>query len=100
MRFLLAAIALFGLFQLAAVPARAADASHYSTADTPIGTLLDDPAAVVIIDKIIPGFSKREGVDQARPVTFQAIQAYVPDEFTDERLAKMDEEFAKLPPKK
>ena len=36
-------------------PAPAAAAPVYTTADTDIGTLLDDPAAKAILDKHLPG---------------------------------------------
>ncbi|MDD3799250.1 MAG: hypothetical protein PHE36_08750 [Novosphingobium sp.] len=81
----------------AATPAVQAPAPKYTTADTEIGTLLDDPAAKAIIDKYIPGMTDNEQIEMARFLTLRAIQPYAPDDVTEERLEKIDEELAKLP---
>jgi len=68
----------------------------YTTADTEIGTLLDDPAARAILDKFVPEMTSSDQIDMARAMTLKSIQAYAPDDLTDEILAKIDAEFAKL----
>jgi len=87
-----------------ATPAPAAPAStapaHYTTADTEIGTLLDDPAAKAILEKNIPGMTTNDQIDMARGMTMKGIQQYSPDQITDAKLAAIDAEFAKLPVKK
>ena len=75
-------------------------AAHYSSAETDIGTLLDDPAARAVVDKHIPGFSTGDQIDMARSLTLKAIQQYAPDRFTDQALAEIDADLAKLPVKK
>lgn len=82
-----------------AAPATAAPA-HYTTADTEIGTLLDDPAAKAILEKNIPGMTTNDQIDMARGMTMKGIQQYSPDQITDAKLAAIDAEFAKLPVKK
>lgn len=77
-------------------PAPAAGAK-YSTADTDLGTLLDDPAAKAIVEKHIPGLTTNDQVDMARSMTLKAVQQYAPDSVTDTRLAAIDADFAKLP---
>lgn len=78
-------------------PAAAAPAKpKYSTAETDIGTLLDDPAAKAIIDKHIPGMTDNEQIEMARSMTLKAIQTYASDDVTDERLAKIDADLANL----
>ena len=74
--------------------------AHYSTSETAIGTLLDDPAAREVIDKHVPGFSSKPQIDMARSMTLKAIQQYDPTTYTDEVLAKIDADLAKLPEKK
>lgn len=69
----------------------------YTTADTEIGTLLDDPAAKAIVEKHIPGMTTNEQIDMARGMTLKAVQQYAPDTVTDARLAAIDADFAKLP---
>jgi para-nitrobenzyl esterase len=82
----------------AAKPAATAPAAKqaYTSADTDIGTLLDDAAAKAIVEKYIPGFTTNPQVDMARAMTLKAVQAFAPDEVTDDRLAKIDAELAKL----
>ncbi|WP_375194166.1 hypothetical protein [Sphingobium sp.] len=86
------------LAQTAAAPAANAVAkAKYSTADTDLGTLLDNPAAKAIIEKNIPGMTTNDQVDMARGMTLKAIQQYAPDDVTDARLAAIDADLAKLP---
>lgn len=80
----------------------ATDASapaHYTTADTDIGTLLDDPAAKAIVTKYLPQLTSNDQIDQARPMTLKAIQPFASDMITDEALAKIDADLAKIPVK-
>jgi para-nitrobenzyl esterase len=78
-----------------AVPAEKPKA-HYSTTETELGVLLDDPAAKAIVEKHIPGLTTNDQVDLARAMTLKDIQAFSPDDVTDERLAAIDAELAKL----
>jgi hypothetical protein len=66
-----------------------AAASGYSTATTPIAVLLGDPA----------GFSSNGQVEMVRGMTLQAIKPFAPGQFSDELLAKIDADLAKLPAK-
>lgn len=101
---MLAAIASVSLLGLPATAQTAgqstSQAAHYSTADTDLGTLLDDPAARAIIDKHLPGFSSNEQIDMARSLTLKGLQQYSPDTISDQALAKIDTDLAKLPVKK
>jgi para-nitrobenzyl esterase len=96
----LAALAAPAIAAAPAAPAPAATApaakAKYTTADTEIGTLLDDPAAKAIVEKHIPGFTSNDQVDMARGMTLKAVQQYASEEVTDARLAAIDAEFAKL----
>ena len=87
---------------LVAVGAEAA-AAHtpaYSSTDTLIGELLDNAATRAILDKYLPGFSTADQIDAARNMTLRACQQYAPETITDEALAKIDSDLAKLPPPK
>lgn len=77
-------------------PAAPTPAVHYTTADTEIGTLLDDPAAKAILEKVVPGMTTNPQIDMARSMTLKAIQQYAPDQLTDARIAQLDAEFANL----
>jgi hypothetical protein len=85
---------------MAQTPAPAAAAAHYTTAQTHIGILLDDPDAVASIDKYIPGLSSEQRISMAREKTLKSLQQYQPERFTDSALASIDAEFAKMPAKK
>ena len=75
-------------------------AAHYSTASTPIGDLLDDPAAKAVLFKYIPDMAKNDQIEMARGMTLKDVQQYAPDAISDKTLADMDAEFAKMPAKK
>jgi len=103
MRTFFTAIALAATLASGSTPAQStvpAPKPAYSVTDTDIGALLDDPAARAIVDKYIPGFSAGDQVDMARSMTLSSIQQFAPDRITDEALAGIDAEFAKLPAKK
>ncbi|BBF69671.1 hypothetical protein [Sphingomonas bisphenolicum] len=85
------------LAQTTSAPASSAPAKpKYTSTDTDLGTLLDDPVAKAIVEKHIPGLTTNDQVDMARGMTLKAIQQYSPDEVTDARLAAIDAELAKL----
>jgi para-nitrobenzyl esterase len=80
--------------------ADAARPAHYSVATTLVGTLLDDPAAVEILKRLIPTVYANDQFQQAgRSLTLKAIQQYEPDALSDENLAKIQAEFDKIPAK-
>jgi len=80
-----------------APPAKqSAPSQTYSTEDTPIGDILDNPVTRAILDKYLPGFSTAPQIDSARTMTLKAVQPYAEDTVTDEALAKIDAEFKKL----
>ncbi|HUD90891.1 hypothetical protein [Sphingobium sp.] len=80
----------------APAPTTAPAPTKYTTTDTDLGTLLDNPAAKAIIEKHIPGMTTNDQVDMARGMTLKAIQQYAPDDVTDARLAAIDADLAKL----
>lgn len=88
----------------AATPVLGADAAVattpvkplYTTADTPLGDLLDDPAAKAVLLKYIPDIIKNDGIEMARGMTLKTLQSYAGDQLTDDKLALIDAEFAKL----
>ncbi len=83
---------LFSIFLTAPVLAQSA----YSTSETDIGTLLDDPAAAEIVEKHIPGFTTNPQTMMARSFTLPALQSFVPDAVSDEVLEKIDADLATL----
>lgn len=79
-----------------AQPAPAATSAAYSTAETSIGTLIDTPATKAVIDKHLPQFSGNPQIEMARAMTLRQIQGFSADTLTDEVLAKIDADLAKI----
>lgn len=77
--------------------AEAKASGHYNSLLTPIGTLLDDPAARAILVREIPEVVNSDKIGMARGVTLSALQAYMPQLLTEEKLKTIDAELAKLP---
>ncbi|MDE2442365.1 MAG: hypothetical protein KGP14_15215 [Betaproteobacteria bacterium] len=95
-----------GLVALAAptTAAFAADApavakAAYSTADSDLGTLLDNPATKAVLSKYIAEMISNPQIDMARSMTLRQLQSYAGDKLTDDTLAKIDAELAKVPAK-
>ena len=102
---LIAAIAAT-MLPLAAAPAFAADAAAstaakpaFTTADTDIGTLMDNPATKAVLQKYIPTVIANPQFDMARSMTLKQIQSYAADQLPDDTLAKIDADLAKVPAK-
>lgn len=76
-----------------------APAARYSTWATPIGVLLEDPAARAAVDAQLPQFSAGPMVSMAKAMTLRAVQGYAPAVFTADRLAALDVALAKLTPR-
>ena len=90
----------------AAAPAFAADPAPaaapaakpaFTTAETDIGTLIDNPATKAVLEKHLPGMTSNPQIDMARSMTLKQIQGFAPDQFTDEALAKIDADLAAVP---
>ena len=77
-------------------PQSAGQLEHFSSGDTPIGTLLEDPAARAILVKYVPTLV--QGSRQIVSVTLRSIQGYAVQILSDDILAKIDRELAMLPP--
>ena len=56
-----------------------------------------DPATKAVIDKHMPGFSSNPQIDMARSMTLKQIQQFAGDQITDDVLAKIDADLAKIP---
>lgn len=81
-------------------PPAAAPAAHYSTENTDLGTLLDDPAAKAVLTKYVPDLIASDQIDMARGMTLKTLQGYASDKLSDKQLTLIDADLAKLPAKK
>lgn len=71
---------------------------RYSVETTLIGTLLDDPAAAAVLQRLIPTiFANEMFQNMGRPQTLRSIQQYEGAVLTDAMLASIQAEFDKLP---
>ncbi len=91
---------------LSAVPALADDAAAsapaapaYSTADSSIGTLLDNPATKAVLEKHVAALISNPQIEMARGMTLKAIQGFAGDALSDAVLAQIDADLAKIPAK-
>ncbi|WP_159982458.1 MULTISPECIES: hypothetical protein [unclassified Novosphingobium] len=84
----------------ATAPNTSLAAPRYTAKDRYVGTLLDDPEAKAILAKHIPDIIRSEQIDMARSMTLKVIQQYSADQITDAKLAAIDADLTKLPPKK
>ncbi len=91
------------LVPLAASPVLAGDAPAsaikptYTTSDTDLGTLLDNPATKAVLMKYIPTMISNPQIDMARSMTLKQLQSYAADQLPDATLAKIDVDFANIP---
>jgi len=72
-------------------------AGHYNSLITPIGVMLDDPAAKEVLMRHLPDLVKQPQIDAARGMTLSAIKGYLPQLLTDAKLDALDTDLAKLP---
>ena len=82
------------------VQAAEAAAAHYSVETTPVGKLLDDPAANAVLKRMIPTVYGNEMFHtMGRDNTLRGIQQFEPEALNDANLAKIQAELDKLPAK-
>lgn len=85
------AVAALGMAPVAMAQAK------YSTAETDLGTLLDNPETKAILVKHLPGMADNPQLEQARSLTLKQLQGFAADAFPDAKLAAIDADLAKLP---
>ena len=91
------AIALTLSISLLAAPLSAQ--ARYSTARTPIGTLLADPDARAVLARRFPVLLQSKAVTSGRAnrFTLRTLKRFKPAVFTDAALAAADTDFGSLP---
>lgn len=74
--------------------------ARFSVKQTPVGKMLDDPAAAAVLKEMIPGVYANDQFQSAgRELTLSDIQTYEPDALSDANLAKIQAALDKLPAK-
>jgi hypothetical protein len=79
--------------------ATAPAAPAYSTSESSIGTLLDNPATKAVLEKHVPALVGNAQIEMARGMTLKAIQAFAGDTLSDAKLAEIEADLAKIPAK-
>ena len=103
MKKILVAVALVSATAAFAQDPHAGHADHqatkpaFSTSESTIGSLLDNPKTKAVLDKIVPALATNPQIDMARGFTLKQVQQFAPDQLTDELLAKIDAELATVP---
>lgn len=86
--------------QTAPTSAAPTTGAKYTTADTELGTLLDDPAAKAVLEKYIPAMINNDQITMARGMTLKGLQQYAAEQLPDTKLAAIDADLAKISAKK
>ena len=73
-----------------------ASTGSYSTGSTQLGTLIDQQEAKAVLDRFLPGLSTNPQIGMARSQTLRSIQSFMPNVLTDDILAQIDAELAKI----
>ncbi len=76
---------------------RAKQSGHYTSLTTPLGQLLDDPAAHAVLEKYLSEMLKMPQINMGRGMTLSALQMYVPAMITDTKLRAIDQDLAQIP---
>ena len=84
----------FGL--LAGAPAMA-ETAVLSVENTPIETLVANPAAKAVLDKDIPGLTTHEAYDQFKSMTLSQVAPMSQGALTDDMLKTVQADLDKLP---
>lgn len=79
------------------VPASPAAKPAFSTGESTVGALLDNPKTKAVLDKLVPALATNPQIEMARGFTLKQIQQFAPDQLTDDLLAKIDAELAAVP---
>ncbi len=70
--------------------APAATAAPAFSADTPLETVVANPAAKAVLDKDMPSISTHPAFDQFKAMSLRQLQPYAQGKITDEAIAKVD----------
>lgn len=76
---------------------QALQSGHYNSLTTPLGAMLDDPAARAVLERYIPEVIKSPQINMARGVTLTALQSYMPGLLSDATLKAIDADLEKVP---
>lgn len=82
--------------QTATTPSPAPTAAAKYTVDTPLETIVADPAAKAVLDKDMPGLTTHAMFDQFKSMSLKQLAPMSGGKITDEGLVKVGAELATL----
>lgn len=74
----------------------APNAPKFSVETTPIGDIIDNFEAKLILDRHLPSLSANPQIDMARGMTLRQAQGYAPDQVPEDALKKIEADFIAL----
>lgn len=80
----------------ASAPAPAPAPAAKFSIDTPIQDLYADPAAKLVMDKHLPGLTALPQYEMIKAISLRQLQPYSDGKLTDELLAGVDADLAKI----
>ncbi|MES2339098.1 MAG: hypothetical protein V4537_13465 [Pseudomonadota bacterium] len=81
---------------VAPAPAAPAATTAKFTLDTPIETLMADPAAKAVVEASIPNITAHPSYDMAKSMSFNQVAPMAPEMFSAELLAKLQAGLAAI----
>lgn len=75
--------------------AHAAAAAKF-TLDTPVETIVADPAAKAVLDADLPGLTTHESYEMFKSMGLRQLAGFAPDKLTPEVLAKVEADLAAI----
>ena len=89
--------------KITTAPATTSQPAKYDINSTRMKVLLNDPDAKAVLEKYIPDLISSPDVQNAADMTLkdmqQALKPFAPNVLTDEKLAEIQKDLAKLPAK-
>lgn len=72
--------------------------ARFNVEDTEISDLIGNSATKAVIDKYVPGLSAHPALDLIKQLTLKELQMAAPGVISDETLAAIETDLAKIPP--
>lgn len=87
------------LARIPADPPAAATKAPAFSADTPLETVIADPAAKAALNATLPNIAAHPSFDQFKSMSLRQLQPYAGGKISDEQIAKVDAALKALPAK-
>jgi hypothetical protein len=92
----LIAAAAFAVAMAPVALAQDGGAPKFSSTTSTFAAIIDNAEAKAALDKVFPGTSEAPELQPAMEMTPDAVKAFAPEIFTEEKLKELDAELAKI----